>query len=80
MRTPLMELSPEQAERLRRLLEDELRAAARAAADDGVPAAVLAEELAGRHRALRALAAELADDPHHPADQGVPGDGVAEQR
>ncbi|WP_189332579.1 hypothetical protein [Actinoplanes ianthinogenes] len=80
MRTPLMELSPEQAARLRRLLEDELRAAARAARDDGVPATVLADELAARRRALEELAHDLADEPDDPADQGVPGDGVTEQR
>ncbi|MEV6344082.1 hypothetical protein [Actinoplanes sp. NPDC051851] len=75
-----MELTPEQSERLRRLLEDELRSAYQAARERGVPAAALDADLAGRRSLLEELAGGVADDPQDAEGQEVPRGGVGEQR
>lgn len=74
-----MRLSPEQSAKLQRLVEEELRAALRAAAADGVPAGALAADLDERRRALESsLGAtdDLLDGRDHPGDDG----GVGESR
>lgn len=74
-----VELTPEQQEQLRRLLEEELRDALRGSLERNDPAAV-ADLLAERRRALEELAATAAHDVQDPLDQGFEGDGIVEQR
>jgi hypothetical protein len=68
-----MSLSPEQRDDLRQLLEDELRAAWRAAVERGVPPEEVAELVADRRRAVAAAFGVADDDP-------VPGRAAGEQR
>jgi len=76
----LMELTPEQRERIRLLLEEELRDACRSAIDLGADPADVAGVVADRRRALQELTAGLADDPQDPLDDAGEGAGVGEQR
>jgi hypothetical protein len=75
----LMDLTPEQRDRLQRLLEEELRAAYRSALERGARPADLKELLADRREALDGLLLELADDGEHPVDDAGDGRGVGEQ-
>ncbi|UQU64295.1 hypothetical protein COUCH_35955 [Couchioplanes caeruleus] len=75
----LMDLTPEQRDRLQRLLEEELRAAYRSALERGARPADLEELLADRRAALDGLRLELADDGEHPVDDAGDGRGVGEQ-
>ena len=76
----LMELTPEQRERIRLVLEEELRCAYRTALGRGADPGEVAELVAARRHALRELAAGFPDDPQHPADDAGEGSGVREQR
>ncbi len=72
-----MRLSPEQSAKLQRLVEEELRAACRAAAADGVPAAALAADLDERRRTLEStlgVTGDLLDGGDHPGDDGRVGE------
>jgi hypothetical protein len=75
-----MKLNAEQRDRIRRLLEEELRAAFRSAAARGARPADVAALVADRRRRLAALRPDLADDAQHPADDAGDGGGVGEQR
>jgi hypothetical protein len=73
----LMDLTPEQRDRIQRLLEEELRDAWRTALDGGAAPAAVDELVADRRRALEALLA--ADDAEHPVDDAGEGGGIGEQ-
>ena len=75
-----MELTPDQQERIRRLLEEELRAAYRSAVDSGNAPAAVDALIADRRRALEKLAAGLPDDRQDPLDDPGQGGGIADQR
>jgi hypothetical protein len=76
-----MDLAPGQRDRLRQLLEDELREAYRKAIDRGASPAAVDEDVASRRRALEALTRRfVADDVQDPVDEPSEGGGVAEQR
>jgi hypothetical protein len=66
----LMNLTPEQRDRIQRLLEEELRNACRSAIDRGTPPAEVTELVVNRRRALEDLLADLTDDAEHPVDSG----------
>lgn len=74
-----MDLTPGQRQKIRRLLEEELRDAVGTALEHDDAAAVV-ELLADRRRALQQSILEPAHDPQHPLDQDGEGGGVAEQR
>ena len=80
----LVMLTPGQRVRLQRLLEDELRAALRAAAEAGARPGDLAATMAERRRAVEELlvdeqAAVRLDDLEHPGDQPARGESIGEQ-
>jgi hypothetical protein len=75
----LMELTPEQRESIRRLLEEELRAGCRSAIDSGAQPADVADLVAERRQAVEDLLFDLADDPEHPVDDPREGRGIGEQ-
>jgi hypothetical protein len=76
----LMELTPDQRDRIRLLLEQELQEASRSAIGRGVQPAEVAAFLADRRRALEDLATGFADDPQHPVDDTGEGSGIGQQR
>jgi len=76
----LMELTPDQRDRIRLLLEQELRDACRSAIGRGAQPAEVADLVAERRRALEDLAIGFADDPQHPVDDPGEGGGVGQQR
>ncbi len=73
-------LSQEQRAELQRLLEEELRAAWRAAAADGVPAEALAADFDERLRRIVELSAETSDELPSGRDHPGDDDGIREQR
>lgn len=75
----LMELTPEQRDRIQRVLEEELRAAYRSAVDRGARPADVRQVLVDRRHALDELLLGLADDPEHPVDEARDGGGVGEK-
>lgn len=78
-----MELTPEQRRRIQDLLEAELHAALRRAADAGARPDQIAAVVAERRRALEELPTAglvaLPDDLDHPVDQPPCGEAVGEQ-
>ena len=76
----LMELTPAQRDRIRLLLEQELRDAYRSARGRGLRPNELADLVADRRRALEELATGFTDDPQHPVDDPGEGGGVGQQR
>ncbi|GIE35190.1 hypothetical protein Ait01nite_082350 [Actinoplanes italicus] len=70
-----MDLTLEQRDRIRRLLEDELREAYRHAIDRGASRAVVEQDAAGRRRALEAPARRIAAE-----DRGDEGSGFGRER
>ncbi|WP_157752117.1 hypothetical protein [Actinoplanes derwentensis] len=74
-----MELTPGQQDRIRGLLEEALREAARAALERHDAAAV-SEFVADRRRALERMSPGAAHDPQDVLDQDGEGGGVGEQR
>ena len=75
-----MELTPDQRDRIQRLLEEELRAAYRSALDRGDAPAAVDALIADRRRALEELAGGLPHDRQDPLDQAGEDGGIAEQR
>jgi hypothetical protein len=75
----LMDLTPEQRDRIQRLLEQELRNACRSATDRGARPADVADLVLERRHAVEDLLFDLADDPQHPVDDDGEGAGVGEQ-
>jgi len=75
-----MELTAEQRDRIRRLLERELRAAVRSAAALGARPADVAALVADRRRRLAALRPGLGCDSQDAADDDGDGGGVRKQR
>jgi hypothetical protein len=75
-----MDLSAGQRERIRELLEEELRAAYRRAVDGGLPPKAVEADVADRRRALEALARGfVAHDPEHPLHETGQGGGVGQE-
>ena len=74
-----MELTPDQRDRIQRLLEDELRTAYRSALDRGCRPADVLDVVAGRRRALTD-SLRVVDDPEHPVDDAGESGDVGEQR
>jgi hypothetical protein len=75
----LMNLTPEQRDRIQRLLEEELRNACRSAIDRGARPADVADLVVDRRHALEDLVFDLADDPQHPLDDDGQGRRIGEQ-
>ena len=83
----LTALTPGQRDRIRRLLEAELRVACRSAIASGARPSDVADLLAGRGYALQILMADwskdlpadLVDDPQHPFDDRGSGRGIIER-
>ncbi len=75
-----MDLTPAQRDRIRRLLEDELRDAYRSAVESGASPAAIGELLTDRRQALEELTRAVEDDPEDPIDDAEAGGGVTEQR
>jgi hypothetical protein len=75
----LMDLTPEQRDRIQRLLERELRDACRSATDRGARPADVADLVLERRHAVEDLLFDLADDPQHPVDDDGEGSGIGEQ-
>jgi len=75
----LMNLTPEQRDRIQRLLEEELRNACRSAIDRGARPADVADLVVDRRHALEGLLFDVADDPQHPVDHGGESRGIGEQ-
>ena len=76
----LMELTAGQQDRIRWLLETELRRACRSAVLGGTAPAEVAGLLATQRRALAESAGGLPHDPEHPADDPGESRGIAERR
>ena len=79
-----VEMTPDQRTRLQQLLETELRAALRTAAEAGARPGDLAASVAERRRALEDLLVDevmpaLLDDVEHASDQPPRGKTVGEQ-
>jgi hypothetical protein len=76
-----MDLTTGQRDRIRQLIEGELREAYRRAIDRGASPAVVDEDVAGRRRALEALTRRfVADDVEDLLDEAGEGGGVGQQR
>lgn len=76
-----MDLTPGQRDRIRQLLEDELREAYGRAIDGGVPRAAVEQDVAGRRRALEQSARRPAtDDVEDPVHETGQGSGIGQQR
>ena len=75
-----MELTPEQREQIQRLLEEELRAAWRAAAERGATQADVADLVDDRRHALDFLLLDATQDDQHRTNDARDGDGVGERR
>jgi phage gp29-like protein len=76
---PVVLMTPDQRVRLQQLLEDELRAAMRAATEAGARPGDLAATLAERRRAVEQLLVDSPEDLEHPADQRARGESIGEQ-
>ena len=74
-----MELTPQQRDRIQRLLEEELRATYRAQLAHGARPADVAEMAVDRRQALNRLLLDLAHDPEHPLDDVIDRRGIGEQ-
>jgi hypothetical protein len=76
-----MDLTPGQRDRIRQLIEDELREAYRHAIDRGASLTAVDEDVAAHRRTLEPLARRfVADDAEDPVDKAGDGGWICQQR